>query len=529
MFDLKLYGGTSDVIALRLLKPWFIVGAALLLAAFLLRRIQLIFKLRHINGPLLNRISGIPHIRDLYSQNFPKRYQQYIHKYGQLVVVSPNVVITSNPDLWMRTNKYPGYTKVKWYYRAVRFDWRNDSVFTELDTEKHDARRKQMVRGYSGAENLTLAADVNSCVEKMIRLVRNNYARPNKVMDLAEKMQFLTLDVISTIGFGKCFGLLETDKDPNEYVDSIHVGLSNSHSQMVWGTWWLNWIPFFGPKPDPDVKKAKGFEKMAALNGAMVEAREKAFKEMKESNTPLPRADMLASFMKHGLSGSQLKAENILQIVAGSDTTSASLRGTFLYLMTNPSSYRSLQAEIDHAVATGLAPKAPELISLAQAKELKYLQACILEGMRMFSPVNSLVPRHTPPGGDTVLIDGEEVYLPGGINIIPAFRAMHRNKSVYGDTDVDLFRPERWIEETDMEKLKAMKQEVDLSFGYGRWQCLGKSIAKFEVLIVLFELFRHFDWSVVDPEKPWEISSLTGLHSIKNMWVKVEERKQSQL
>ncbi|GAW22733.1 hypothetical protein ANO14919_122760 [Xylariales sp. No.14919] len=512
-----------DMITFLLLRPWLSIGAALVLGV-LVRRIQQFVRLRHVNGPLLYRVSGIPHAMALFSDDCHNWYTELHRKYGQLVVVSPTMVTTSSPDLWVRSNTYPGYKKSKWYYRGVRYDWRRDNVFTETSIEKHDARRLQMIRGYSGVENLTLEADIEACIVKFLSLIRSRYAGKRKSMDLAQKIHFFTLDVISTIGFGKCYDLLNRDEDPDEYIDSIHKGLKICNNQIALGTWWLNWIPFLNPKPDPNTDGNKGFYKMSMRNDSMVEAREKEFNEKKELGA-VPRADMLTSFMNRGLAGADLKSEHTLQIVAGSDTTAGALRGLMLYVLTNQRVYKALQAEIDDAVVSGKAPRAPGIITAQQAKELKYLQAVIKESMRIFPPVNNQLSRDTPPGGDTVTIDGQEVYLPGGTNIIPAFKAMHRNKSVYGeDADVDVFRPERWLEETDETRLEAMRNAFNVGFGSGRWLCLGKAIALREMGIVLFELFRNFDWTLDNPEKPWNHAVLIGLHSISDMWVHVEER-----
>ncbi|KAI0455247.1 cytochrome P450 [Xylaria acuta] len=515
------------MIADLLFGLWFEIGIVLVLGAFLFRKVKVLIQLRHIKGPVLYKITGIPHALAILSGGSHNWYNKLNQKYGQLVVVGPNMVITSSPDLWAHINTHFGYTKSKWYYRNSRFDWRHDNLFTLTANEEHHERRKQMVRGYSGAENLTLEADIEACVVKLLRLIRSRYAGQGKAMDLAQKTQFFTLDAISTIGFGKCYNLLNTDSDPNEYLKSTHDGLWLGNIQVGLNLWWVNWIPFVGPKPGLDVETTKGFYKMTALNAAMVEAREKEFHEQKKSGV-VPRADMLTSFMRNGLLGSILKIENVLQIVAGSDTTAGSLRGVCLYLMTNPRVYKKLQAEIDEAVGSGMAPPAPEIIKPSQAKELIYLQAVIKEAMRVFSPVNNPLARDTPPEGDTVTIDGEEIYLPGGVSIAPSFKAMHRNRNVYGkDADVEVFRPERWLEEKDEKTLEAMKQEHNLMFGHGPWLCLGKAIALRQLGVVVFELFRNFDWTLVNPETPWKDANLMGLHSTTDMWVQVDERKQS--
>ncbi|KAI0012005.1 cytochrome P450 [Xylariaceae sp. FL0662B] len=500
---------------------WPLFGALSLLIVYIFTAGPLSTKLRRFKGPRSTMFSEIPHIRAFLTEQCQDWYAELNRTYGPIARVSPRILATSSPDLWARVNAKPGYTRSKWFYRPARFDWRNDTVFTEIDNKKHETRRKRMIPGYSGRENLTLESDIDTCISELIQLIQSGYACRRKPMDLALKIQYFTLDVISLIGFGKCFGLIDADDDPDEYVKSTAAGLRAINKQMAFGTWWTNWIPLIGPKMDLDPKTAKGFEKMLALSSAMVEVREQAFKEQKDLGV-VEKADMLTSFMKHGLSGSDLKAEVILQIVAGSDTTAAELRGAMLYILANPRVYKVLQSEIDEAVRSGKAPAAPEIISYAQAKQLAYLQAVIRETIRIFPPLNDPLSRDTPPEGDTVDIEGEEVFLPGGVSIIPSFTAMHRNENVYG-ADTDLFRPERWLEESNKEKLEAMKRTNDLMFGHGQYLCLGKGIAMMEMSKALFELLRNFDWGVINPQKPWTCVNFMGLRSISDQWVQVEE------
>lgn len=46
------------------------------------------------------------------------------------------------------------YKRAEWYYHCARFEPGKDNVFTECDTEKHDARRKKMASGVRGARSL---------------------------------------------------------------------------------------------------------------------------------------------------------------------------------------------------------------------------------------------------------------------------------------------------------------------------------------------------------------------------------------
>ncbi|KAI0381225.1 cytochrome P450 [Hypomontagnella monticulosa] len=498
---------------------WPIVGASLLAIVYVYTKLSFLVKLRHINGSWTTKLSEIPHIWAILNEECHIWYANVNRNYGKIAHVSPKILATSSPELWAHINAHPGYIRSKWFYRAVRFDWRRDNIFTLTDVNEHDLRRKQMAAGYSGRENPTLENDVDIYVSQLLHLIRSNYAPEGRLLDLAEKLQFLTLDVISAIGFGKCFGLLDADSDTHKYVESTEDGLRDVNRRLALGTWWLY---FIYPKTEPNPATATGFERMAIFCSTVVDAREKAFKEQEKLGI-VEKEDMLTSFMRNGLLGAELKTEVLLQIAAGSDTTAGGLRGIMLYVFTNPRVYGKLLAEIDGAVASGKAPPAPEIISYNQAKQLVYLQAVIRESIRIFPPLNDPLARDTPPNGDTVLIEGQEVYLPGGISIMPSFVEMQRDPAIYGE-DADVFRPERWLDESDEKKLGRMKWANDLLFAHGKYLCLGKGIAMMEMSKVLFELLRNFEWGLANPEKPWKMASLMGLRFISDMWVRVDER-----
>jgi cytochrome P450 len=95
--------------------------------------------------------------------------------------------------------------------------------------------------------------------------------------------------------------------------------------------------------------------------------------------------------------------------------------------------------------------------------------------------------KFSPPEGDDFELDGERVFIPGGTNIGWVSWRIQRNKEAFGE-DANLFRPERWLNETDTEKLERMRKVMDLDFGYGKYYCFGRSIAMSELHEVGFEV-----------------------------------------
>lgn len=194
---------------------------------------------------------------------------------------------------------------------------------------------------------------------------------------------------------------------------------------------------------------------------------------------------MLDSFIRHGLKEDELVSESILQILAGSDTSATTIRATMLFLMTHPATYRTLQDEIDAAVATGKVSR--PVIETHQAQQLPYLQAVIREGMRIWPAVTGLLSKVTPPEGDTIELDGKTVFLPGNTNIGYCAWGVHRSTAVFGE-DAHVFRPERWLVEQSEERLGRMQRTAELIWGYGKYQCLGRNVATIELNKVFFEV-----------------------------------------
>lgn len=192
------------------------------------------------------------------------------------------------------------------------------------------------------------------------------------------------------------------------------------------------------------------------------------------------RKDMLASFLRHGLSREEAEGEALVNIIAGSDTTATAIRTTMLYLMSSPQVYRKLAHEIRVAAAEG---RLSSPITDEEARGLPYLQAVIKEGLRVFPPVTGLMPTVVPPGGDVIC----GIHLPEGTEVGWSAFGVQHNKEVYG-LDAETFRPERWLEVKDEEHLRAMNSTWELVFKYGKWQCLGRSVALMELNKVFVEV-----------------------------------------
>lgn len=205
--------------------------------------------------------------------------------------------------------------------------------------------------------------------------------------------------------------------------------------------------------------------------------------------------------------------------MAGSDTTASGIRATLLYLIMHPRVTSKLRAEMSSI-------KISSPIQFAEAKKMPYLQAIIKEGLRIFPPLVGLMSKAVPPEGD--IINGQ--FVPGGTKIGYGAYGIFRDKKIWGQ-DADIFRPERWI--TESENLKEMESTLELIFSYGKYQCLGKNIAIMELNKIFVEvsepilhrctadlgqLLRHFDFNIVNPFHPLK-SECHGVFMQSEMWL----------
>lgn len=359
-------------------------------------------------------------------------------------------------------------------------------------------------------------------------------------MDIAEKVQYFTHDVITAITFGKAFDMVQKDADTNGYIKSIKEGFLTANILVVFGLAKISQSSLIGPALTPVATEETGYGKLLAVSTKLIKEREANPREKPE--------DMLDSFIRHGVKGDALRSEVLDALVIGSFGPCYSICSVILHTLANQGVLTKLRCEINDAVATGKAPRMGEgLISFAQAKQLPYLQAVIRESQRMLPPVIGLFPRDIPAGGDFVTVAGKTIFLPGGAYIGRSAYSMFHCKETYGQ-DADKFRPERWFEAEDA-KLANMIRVNELIFNHGKYQCMGKVIAQTEIAKAVFEvsgeivsrhshiansvdeqLLREFNFDVVSRDKdPWKTVDMFGICGVSDFWVhvkSVEEKTQ---
>lgn len=123
------------------------------------------------------------------------------------------------------------------------------------------------------------------------------------------------------------------------------------------------------------------------------------------------------------------------------------------------------------------------VISAADTKQMKHLDLCIKEALRLY-PVLPISPRRSVD--DIILPDGK--VIPEGVDIQVVLSIIHKDPKYFPDPDA--FIPERHLEHIP----------AFMPFTTGSRNCVGQVYAMYEMKIVLSYLLLAYEFKTI--EKP---------------------------
>jgi cytochrome P450 len=219
------------------------------------------------------------------------------------------------------------------------------------------------------------------------------------------------------------------------------------------------------------------FTKRQRLLRLMQEVDEILFEQItqRRATSPTGRIDVLSMLIDardengQSLSDSELRDELITLLVAGHETTAASLAWTFHYILQRPEVYDNLQTELRRVVGSG--PVAAHHVS-----KLDYLDAVIKETQRL-TPILWLLGRqlHTP-----LHVGGHN--LPAGVIVALCVYLTHHHPDLWPNPN--RFAPDRFLG-------KRPSPYEFFPFGGGVRYCLGAAFALYEMKIVIAEVLSR--------------------------------------
>ncbi|KAJ0667755.1 putative cytochrome P450 [Helianthus annuus] len=207
--------------------------------------------------------------------------------------------------------------------------------------------------------------------------------------------------------------------------------------------------------------------------------------------------DLLSKLIMEGVCEELIRDMMISFIMAGRDTTSAAMTWLFYALSKNSHVEENLVNEICSKFKDD---------EFDDFKEMKYLQACLCETMRLYPPV-SWDSKHAL--NDDVLPDGTPVQAGDRVTYFPY--GMGRMESIWGPDRLE-FKPDRWLdikpgESGGLKEVSAYKYPV---FHAGPRVCLGKGMANVQMSYVVGSMVKRFEIRQVGSGEGVYVPSLTA-------------------
>ncbi|KAK1756336.1 cytochrome P450 [Echria macrotheca] len=458
--------------------PSFLVAAAVFLVLWLSFQIvqrRYFHPLRSIPGPWLNSISELPAAFALVTGNQHVYYRSLHEKYGPVVRVSPNelsfVSVEAREEIYGLRKGGLNMEKSPIFLGAVGSV--NGQTGVSLALNKDHARQRRAL-GYLFTNSALVHHEelvqmhINKFLDRLVEM-----AARDEAVDVGDWYTYLAFDTMGELCFAEPFGCLDQARATEWSTSVINVFVAATWTQAIRrisgvGTWFESLLTYlFVPKSAADWRKIH-----------LANSREKTLRRLADPE----RRDhvdfiyhILNSESSKQLSQTEIVLNMALFISAGTDTTATALTGWTYYVCTHPDVYTTLTSEIRSAFS------GVEEIKWDKVLTLKYLEATLLEALRLFPPSPASQQRIVPPGGAT--IDGQ--FVPAGTTVaVSPWSSTHSELNFH---EPDSFKPERWIED------QGDKLGASVPFGNGPRVCIGRNLALMEMRLIAAHLLWRFD------------------------------------
>ncbi|KAJ1929305.1 hypothetical protein IWQ60_001275 [Tieghemiomyces parasiticus] len=435
---------------------------------------------------------------DFYFRLFSDKNYQVIHErhlqYGPVIRMGTRMVSISDGKLAKELLSTHRYRKPAAKYRDI-FQILLPNIFTTADPDFHRQRKRLLMPAFTWPtlrrmEETITGAGTRPLLAKFHALAQNG--QPFSV-NLSTEFLGLTFDVIMRLAFGESLNLIQDN-------DSEVFGWFGSLLRYMVIT---RTFSFLKDKPVPYLPMVhQGYlskRNVVALALRKIRERQAYLATLDRSD---PKVDVPQDVLQimldaqdpetgANLNTEQVASEAIVQMVAGTDTTSLALCWTVFAILRHPSCGERVINEVLTEFPLRAA-NASDIIEYDHVKaRLPYLTAVIQESLRVYPPVASSLARVVPKGG---LTTGEH-FLPAGCTVSFSPYAINRSPLMWSQPEE--FVPERWL---------APEAEMDpgckvgtLSFLSGPRACIGRNLALMEIHVTIANLIRHFHWEFAEP------------------------------
>ena len=489
---------------LSLLAEVLVVLVLLLLCHCLINFYRDPFNLRRFPAP---SCAGFTSLWSAYHSRKLRRSRAILQahqRFGPIIRIQPKHISFADPRAVQDIYGHKSPIVKSTFYKTISGgDY--ESLVSTLDRDEHARKRRYISNIFAQRNVVSMEPLVIKKVQSLLSRL-DRAAESNEIIDIRQYLNYFTFDVISAMAFGNDPDLLRKgeDKTMAETKDAkvysvnpirafqdttVHVASLGHWPELLRIT-----KPF--TKHWPNSKSGDDFEAMCVH-----QVRQRLQKPSIVSKQDLPYGDFVQHLLVDNkgqdrkLPFGELVQEAGVFLSAGSDTTASSMTNTLYLLLKHPHVLEKLRIELKSALggttAAAVEPDSQEaVVKLAQASPLKYLRACIDEGLRHLTPTSVGLQRMTPPEGAEVA--GH--WIKGGITVSVPTYTIHHDPELFPDPWV--YKPERWLEGSEEERQN--QKDFFIPFTLGRHSCIGRNIAYLEQYVMLSTLVNRYDFEFAE-------------------------------
>ncbi|QIX01788.1 hypothetical protein AMS68_007305 [Peltaster fructicola] len=428
--------------------------------------------LNRFPGPYAARISSFWWSAQLGKSDAYHKLLALHKKYGKIVRIGSNdLSIIDAAAVEKSFGVGSKVTKASWYDQ----DSPINSMHTTRDKSLHDRRRKVWAPAFSDKAIRGYEEIISAFNEKLLNRIDEAQGKP---FNITHWFNLYSFDVMGSLAFGKQYGMVTSGQKTYE-LEMLNEGMEPLALMLpAWLMRMLVVIPNMLPGYEKFVVFCRDELAWRVQNDMSRKPGEKT------ESKPKTGSDILAWILEAYRDVEKpekeplLVADTRLIIVAGSDTTAATLTYLFYHLAKNPAVVDRLRKELEPLCHNDWSDK--------DIKHLAYLNGAINEAMRLHPAVPSGLRRLVPKEGMMV----GETFLPGNTEFFMPQFVMGRDSDNYSEPES--FLPERWAEQADLIKQK----DAFAPFSIGPFGCIGKNLALMQLRTITAQILLKYDVSL---------------------------------
>ncbi|KAJ3121240.1 hypothetical protein HK098_003832 [Nowakowskiella sp. JEL0407] len=461
----------------------------------------------HPTGP-----KPLPFVGNIYDilpdpiQGFYKQFQ--IHGPAvKMTLLGRETIMTNDPniaEIFLKESEYIT-KKIVGVMKFVK-DVGGNGLFT-TDTSEHEwtLAHNLLMPAFSPKAMKAYTDEMTHIGQKMVKVFNEITSQPSAdlhIINITEWMTNVTFETIGQIGFGYSFGMLESmNTKPHAFLQAMGYCLLES-ANRTFRPPFANRLYF---------SSNKRFDREMKL---MKDTVDDVIKARKASADATNAEKDLLGFMlnaqdehtKQKLSDELIRDEVITFLIAGHETTSITLSWLLYQLHCNPDVEAKLLQEIVNVLGDN-----DESPTAAQVSQLKYLEQCLKETLRLHPPLAGIIKYCQK---DCIVPGG--YLIPGGSNVSISVYSIHHNEKIFENPFK--FNPDRWVPSEESKR----STYSWLPFSIGARGCIGRQFAMQEAKIIAAMILRKFKFVSQSDNVKYEPLGLTLRPS--NLRMKVVNR-----